>query len=327
MTTSKEREPRNLLLWAPDRRYLEDEKKKWCAAWGDAPVTLNGVDAAPADLIDELRSVPMWSDTKAVRVTNAQAANAALISAVKDYLNSPSSRSALLLEYEGTLDYKAPAAWKELQGLMECRKCAPRSMEEVIRKMSARHELSVTPEAVSAIREWAGGDLSRLASAMDLLTLYKAGEEKIEAGDVARLLGAGGTPQVWDLLEALMGGRRKALPALVHAIEEDGGTEPLSIVGLLAWQVRQLLLLLGCRAAGMSDSAIVAEKRYTEIKNRGQISKAARYLERWKESDLRRALSLLYDLDLSLKGDPAEPWAILENTLYRLQIGKRGKQF
>jgi len=230
-------------------------------------------------------------------------------------------RSALLVEYEGTLDYKAPAAWKELQGRMECRRCAPGSVEEVIVNIAAKHDLAVTPEGVSAIREWSGGDLSMVASAMDLLTLYKAGEEEIEAGDAAKLLGAGGTPQVWDLLAALMKGKRKAIGSLLHAIEEDGSAEPLSIAGLLAWQVRQLLLVLGCRAAGIADAAMVGENKYAEIKSRGQLSKARGYLSLWKENDLRRALSIIYDLDLSLKGDPSEPWALLENTLYRLLPG------
>jgi len=327
MKDSAEKKARNLLLWAPDRRYFEEEAGKWCASWGDAPVSFNGVDADPAALLDELRSVPMWSDVKAVRLTNAQAAGAQLLSALNGYLNSPSSRSALLVEYEGTLDYRAPAAWKELQGRMECRRCAPRSVEDVILNIAGRHNLSVTPEGVSAIREWSGGDLSMVASAMDLLTLYKAGEEEIEAGDVAKLLGAGGTPEVWDLLAALMKGRRKALGSLLHAIEEDGSTEPLSIVGLLAWQVRQLLLVLGCRAAGIGDAAMVSEKKYAEIKSRGQLSKARGYLSLWKEGDLRRALSIIYDLDLSLKGDPSEPWELLENAFYRLLPGSGKKQF
>ena len=87
---------------------------------------------------------------------------------------------------------------------------------------------------------------------------------------------------------------------------------------MVAWQIRQLLLLAGCRASGIKDSDIISDKKLQEIKSQGQLSKASSLLSKWKGPDLRRALGTLYELDLSLKGSQSEPWALLENHLLKI---------
>ncbi len=308
--------PRNWLLWASDTRYLEASAEKWCAAWaggGDA-VSLSAADADAARFTNEVRSLPMWQDLQAVRLRQAEQASSDLLQAVAAYLESPSDKTALLVEYAGDLGRPA-AAWKKILGTIDSRPCMPRSARDLIRQRAGEAGFTVRPDAASALEDWASGDFARLASALDLLFLYRAGEGSVEAEDLEALLGAGGTPRQWDVQDAFLKRDRKNFVRLVHAIQRDGDAVPLAVVGMLARQFRALLMFHSQRARGVRPQEITA--RMLGLNYDWQARKLGESAARWPERSVRETLGRLYDLDLALKGDPGEPWAIFERHLLK----------
>jgi DNA polymerase III delta subunit len=312
--------PQNLLLWAPDFQFLEGASRSWCAQWseeGGGETVLLAPGLAPGTFLGEVNSLPLWSSRRAVVLRHAQEASDSLLNELSKYLDRPSPTTALLVEYQGDLgDRKLPAAWKEVSGKVPTRDCSPRNLRGFVQHRLRREDFTISPVALEGLMEWAAGDPSLLASALDLLILYKFQEKRILPEDLAGLLGAGGTPSLWDLQDAFLRGDKGAFAALCEGVRRDADAAPLLFVGMLAKQLRALLLLFAHEARGKRRSEVT----FKEVGLGGAfpLKKLLDVSGRWDEGRARRALGALCDADLALKGEKGAPWDILQRALTKL---------
>ncbi len=314
--------PQNLLIWAEDGRFLDEVSRGWAERWGgeDGATNLSAAGLDPGQLGVELNTLPMWSERQVVRLRQAESASDDLIKALGRYLDNPATSTALLVEVVGDLsDKKVPARWKALMDKVPTRSCTPRGGREYVAKRLRAEGFSIAPAAATALEEWSCGDVGRLVSALDLLCLYRNEEKRLEAEDVEALLGAGGTPQQWDLQDAFLKGEVRPFLDLLQRIAQDPDSVPLLFVGMLAKQLRSLLLMHGLEARG-------AERRDIPFRSLGfnhpyPAQKLLGVASKWPEARVRKTLGALFELDLALKGDPGPPWAIVERHLLRV-MGK-----
>jgi DNA polymerase III delta subunit len=306
------------LIWASDARFLDETANKWCAFWGgeEGDSVLAGAEADPAAFVQAVRTLPMWQERRVVRLRQAEAACPALLQTLSGYLDGPSPSTALLVEFAGDLKKPPSAVWRDILGKTESRDCGPKGAAAYARTRSRAEGFTVAPEAVEALEEWAFGDVGRLASALDLLFLYRVSEKTIRAEDLEQLLGAGGTPKLWDLQEALLEGNRRSFTDLLCGIERDQGASALAFVAALAKQFRALLLFQGLRKVGRKASDI----SYKELgfNHPYPAQKLLKFADLWPESRLRKAFGALFELDLALKGHPAGEWLLVEHVLGKL---------
>ena len=317
--------PRTLLVWASDVRFLESATEAWCETWAgsDAVVSLSASDVDPAKFSMEVATVPMWSDYQVVRMRQGEEASDQLLAALSRYLESPSPTTALLIEYTGDLnDKRLPAAWRKLKEQVECRGFTPRSAKDYVQRRIQAEGFTITPEALSALDEWALGEVARLVSALDLLILYKFDERTIKAEDLGGLLGAGGAPKQWDLQDAFLKGDRAEFVALLEGVRRDPEAAPLAFLGMVAKQLRALLVFRGLLAKGRKRNEVSPKE--LGFNHPFPAQKLLSVADRWPEGRIRAAMGALFDLDLALKGDPGEPWSIVERHLLGfLQGGER----
>ncbi len=317
--SDKSAPPQNWLLWATHSRYTRPEAEKWCAFWGgeDGAVSLDASDITPGRFTMEVRSLPLWRELQVVRLRRSEQAGVEVVNSLAAYLESPNATTALLVEYGGAISKAKPApTWKAILKSVQSRNCSPRSVRQVVMERVRSEAFAITPAAVSALEEWACRDTGKAGSAMDLLILYKTEEKKIEAEDLDKLLGTGGAPTVWNLQDAFMEGNRKETARLLLAVERSAATQPIAVVGMLARQMRLLMLLHGYRARGEKDGSVPLTA--FKFKQTFQLRKLSNLSGKWPEARTRKALSALYDLDLALKGDPGDPWTILEAAMLNL---------
>lgn len=312
--------PQNFLVWSSDPRFVEDTVRAWCDFWGggEGATSLSGPEADPAAFETEVRGLPMWRERQVVRLRHAERAPANLVEALSTYLDKPSPGTALLVEYTGDLRKGTPPAWKAILGKMESRDCGPRGAATYVRARAGAEGYTVRPDAVEALEEWACGDMGKLVSALDLLFLYRASERIVSVEDMESLLGAGGTPKMWDLQDAFLRGDRRGFLVLLEGIERERDASALAFLGMLARQVRALLLYCGLRKRGRQPSEIT----YKEL-GLGHPFQAQKLMDvagKWPDARLRSALGALYGLDLALKSKhkDAEEWAILEQGLLKI---------
>lgn len=309
--------PRNLILWATDPRMTEREAAAWCRAWGgdEGVLSLSGPDASPATLLRELRSVPMFREVQPVRLRHAEGAGADLLAALDAYLDSPSPSAALLIEASADLS-KPSGVWKSLLGKVPSRDLRVRSVKAYAEFRARSEGFRLTPEALEGLEEWSQGDPALAARALDLLFLYKADEKVVDGPDLPALLGAGGTPRQWDAVDAFVRGDARTLAGMLAAIRRDPDAVPLAFLGMVAKQVRSLLYLRSAKAAGRNPREV--EPRELGFAHPAPVRRLLENLDRWPEEKIRRALGVLYDLDLCLKGGVRDDWGHVERHLLRI---------
>jgi len=324
--------PRNCVLWATDPRLMEREADAWCAFWGegDGVATLSGPDTAPATLLGELRSVPLFRSVQPVRVRNAQAVGGETLQVLADYLKNPSPSAALLLEVaadlgkkdrQGNLDLrhlKNTGLWKDLLAAAAVKSCQPPNLRAYARDRVKSEGMRITDEALEALDEWAHGELALVVRALDLLLLYKREERVVEAADLQALLGSGGTPHHWEVLDAWLAGDAKAFVRRLDGLRRDPDAEPLGLLGMAAKQMRGLLYLQAIRAEGGNPRSVPhKELGYVHTV---QVQKLAGALDKWPEARIRQVLNRLFELDLALKGAPGDPWGHVQRVLLRTMV-------
>lgn len=314
-------QPKELLLWADDVRFMDAPGEAWVHRWsaGQGGAVLSAAGLAPGAFTMEVNTLPMWSERQVIRLRQAEEASEDLLKALSHYLDNPAPSTALLVEYVGDLrDKRLPAAWRDLSQKMTSRCCSvpAKQGKDYIRRRLAAAGFTMSPGDVAALEEWAAGETARLVSALDILLLYKHGTGVIDAKDMAGLLGAGGTPQEWDLQDAFMEGDRGRFVRLLEAIRRDADAVPLAFLGMLAKQMRSLLALRGFSARGLRRQEISPEM--LGFRHPHPANKLMAVADQWPERRIRGALDSLYAIDLSLKGDPGDPWALLERGLLSL---------
>ena len=312
--------PQNLLLWAPNAAFFESASRGWCTRWaeeggGETVLLAPGLD--PRAFLGEVNSLPMWSSLRAVVLRHAQAGSDSLVAELTAYLERPAPTTALLVEYEGDLgDRKLSAGWRSIAEKIPCRDCSPRNLRGYVQHRLSREDFTISPVALEALLEWAAGEPSLVVSALDLLTLYKRQEKRILPEDLAGLLGAGGTPSLWDLQDAFLKGDKRAFASLCEGVQRDPDAAPLAFLGMLAKQVRALLLLLAHEAGGKKRSQVTFKE--VGLNSAFPLKKLLEAAGRWDEARVRGALGALCEADLALKGEKGDPWDILQRALMKL---------
>ncbi len=313
----KEKLPRNYLIYGSHVRFLEAARDEWIAAWGSGGgvETIHGPGVSPASLSSALNTFPMFSECQVARLVHAEEAGPEALEALSAYLDNPSATTALLIECVMDLSQKRiPAVWEGIKGKVKSKDCTVKHAAAYVRQAAALAGFNVEPGALEALEEWANGDLSLLPGALDMLFLYRAAEKRVREEDVENLLGAGGTPKMWALQDALLKKDRALFMKTLADIEADPEQAPLAFVGMVAKQMRLLLQLRGVMASGAKRSDITPGQIERNMRS-FLLNKLFELLPLWPEASIRSAFENLYSLDLALKGDPGEPWALVERHL------------
>jgi DNA polymerase III delta subunit len=310
-------EPQNLILFSPQPRFMEAAAKKWIDYWGDGDaLPMDGSETSPGRLHTALNSFPLLQERNVVRLYHAESCSRELLDTLERYLSQPSESTALLIEYEGD-PAKASASWKSILNKVSKRSCSPGSVPDYLEARAKAEGYKIAPNAVQALQEWSGGDMAKVPAAVDMLFLYRAREKEIGEKDASALLGAGGTPRIWDLQDAFLAKKRAGFLKLLEQTRADPDFHPLAFSGMLARQFRLLLKVRSLLSAGLSPARIKPDDIQPKL-HRFVAKKLLGFVGKWTEAELREGLDALYRLDLALKGDPGTPDALLERHLLAL---------
>lgn len=291
-----------LLFYGPDRGLASERARKIVSATGlapDDPFSVVRLDAAeieqmPGRLIDEARTVPMFSDRRLIWVRNA-GTQKALAEDTKLLAQQP-PRDALILIEAG--DLKKGAALRSIVEASEHAMALPcyadesRGVDSLIDDELQKAGLAIALDARQALKRSLGGD--RLASRGELekLALYAAGQKQITLDDVRLMTGDVAALSLDDTLNAVLEGKVADFD-LAFARSAASGNQAAG--QLLAAALRQFHALQLMRGAmdddGRSAASVVAAARPPVFFTRRKIVESA--LTRWNAGAIVRALAAL----------------------------------
>jgi DNA polymerase-3 subunit delta len=307
------RPPENVaivLIYGPDRGLVSERAKAFAEKTGlplDDPFSVVRLDAGEAErdqgrLLDEARTVPMFSTRRLLWVRNA-GAQKSLADDVKA-LSAEPPRDAVIVIEAG--DLKKGAALRSavetsaIAMALPCYGDEDRDIDSVIDDELGKTGMGIAMEARGALRRNLGGDRLATRGEIAKLALYAHGKREIELEDVLAMTGDVSGLSVDDAVDAMLDGKIDEFDQTFTRQSLNASQAYL----VLAAAIRQMQVLHLLRA-GMKDrnaSAVVAAARPPVFFARRKLVERA--LERWSVEALQRGLARLQTAVLATRQRP-----------------------
>jgi DNA polymerase-3 subunit delta len=234
--------------------------------------------AAPADIVQSARTLPMMGDRRVILVLRAErilkpkrrgrgaeeeepdeGSDAGDADVLDAYVKRPEPRTTLVF-VAADVD-RSRRLYKSLQKqavIIECwglkgskdarvdlRQVA-RTAEGLVRQAIADAGQQIDPVAARLIAERAGTDIATLRGDVERLLLFAAGKKRIDLKDVQEIVSAETAQDDWAVTNAIQrGDAAEALRQVGLALES--GAVPYMILGQLGWFVREKLVMADAR--------------------------------------------------------------------------------
>ncbi|OXT02255.1 DNA polymerase III subunit delta [Notoacmeibacter marinus] len=323
---------RTVLIYGPDRGLVSERAKAFARQTGLDPndpfavIRLEGpeVEADPARLADEARTVSMFGGERLIWLRNAGASKA-FLTVVSDLLTAPPADARILIEAG---DLKRAAG--NLRGLCEkaesaialpCYADKARDLEKLIQDVLGGAGLTLRAEARSLLTNALGGD--RLASRGELekLALYAEGQAEITVDDVIASIGDVAALSADTLVDAALTGNLTTLDRELGRLVQ-AGTDANAILATLIRAIGQLHeLRLAMEKRNLSASAAVQQARPPVFFTRKQAVTDA--LSAWSSDRIAAAEDRIHETVLTIRKTGRLEIQTLRHTLLALAIEAR----
>ena len=260
------------------------------------------------------RTMPMMAKSRFVLVRNLDAAPAAELELLADYLKSPSPDACLVLVGE-KLDGRGKLGKlaREAGVLFEAEPPRPGDMPGIARREAKLRGHELSEAAAEALSDALGADLAALCDALDRLSLYVGEGKPIGEEHVQACVAHVRIESVWSLVDAV--GEKNARKALTAAASLLSDREPpLRILALVARQLRTLAKLRKELATGLKPQEATQRAGAPPFKARELCTMA----QRFDDQKLARAFAVIAETDLLLKGSKVAGPRVLERALLSL---------
>lgn len=186
-------------------------------------------------------------------------------------------------------------------------------LEARLRAAPLRFEAAVRPRLADHL----GEDVGRLPALIEtLVSAYGEGAE-IGVAELEPFLGEAGAIPPWDLTDAIDSGDTEASLTALHRLLGAGDRHPLVILAILHRHVAPIVQLDGSGATDEAHAAALLG--IPRGRSAYPARKALTTLRRWGPDGAARAMELLAEADVDLRGESAWPAeAILEVLVARL---------
>ncbi|MBM4282829.1 MAG: DNA polymerase III subunit delta [Deltaproteobacteria bacterium] len=253
------------------------------------------------DVVNLCRTLPVMAPRRLVEVRDADAIRDADVDVLAGYLERPCPETVLCLVLDEIDErVRLPKLLAKAPAALICRFDHPKGsyMPDLVQSRAQRSKVGLQPGAAEALARMVGNDLTLLARALEKLALAVNGDVSVE--DVGRHVADTHMEDVYAWARAVATGDRdgalRAMAALQAAREE-----PLGLVGLLAWQLREV-----ATARALLDEGKDAARELRLSGDRaGPVLHAARLYEPAQHA---ARLVRLADADRTLKSSRQPQW-------------------
>jgi DNA polymerase-3 subunit delta len=260
-------------------------------------------DRRANDIVSLASTLPVMARRRLVEVRDAEALSSDL-EALERYLANPAKETVVVLLL-GNVDMrdKLAKALDKAALLAKFEHPKERDMPRHVERRARRHKLKVGREAAEALAATVGADLTLLERALEKLAIACEGDVTVD--DVERHVADTRLEDAFGFVRALAKGERPdALAALGRL--QSAREEPLRLLGLIAWQLRQLvraraLMDDGRQGAIASELNLFGDRLTTTLAATKRLDARA---HAWR-------LARTADVDVLLKGSRQPEWLVM----------------
>jgi DNA polymerase-3 subunit delta len=310
------------LVRGGDPTVLADEVKALVAELvGDADASLaveelSGEEYLLAAVVDAAQTPPFLGDRRVVVARDTGRFTTADAVPLVAYLGDPlHSSTVVLVAGGGQVPRTLVDAVRKVGHVVETGVPAGKGRSAWVAARLRDGPVRLDGQATALVAAHLGEDVGRIGSLLEILGAAFGPGARVGADDVTPFLGQEGSVAPWDLTDAIDAGDVAAALGHLRRLLAAGGRHPLVVLATLHTHYGRMLRLDGsgvaderaaAAALGITGSTFPAKKALTSCRRLGHAGVA-------------RAIELLADADLALKG--AVDWpgdAVLEVLVARL---------
>ncbi len=277
-------------------------------------------DRRGVEVVSLCKTLPVMAPRRLVEVRDADAAVDADVEAFAAYAENPNPETVLCLVF-GDIDLrdKLPKLLDKSKQAVICRFDHPkdREMPGLVARRAKKLKIKLQPGAADALAITVGTDLTLLERAFEKLQVAvdpadpaRGGQEGITSDDVSKHVADTHLEDAFAFVRAVAQGNREAAIRATAALQA-AREEPLRLLGLLAWQLRQV-----AQARALLDDGKDAARELNLYGDRATpVLQAAR---RYEPARHAQRLVLLADADVSLKSSRQPAWLLMTRLVHEL---------
>jgi DNA polymerase-3 subunit delta len=317
-----------VLLYGPDRGLVAERAKAFVTKTGlplDDPFSVVRLDGSEVDrdegrLLDEARTVPMFSERRLLWVRNASGQKA-LADDVKALTAEP-PRDAIILIEAGDLKkgvgLRAVVEAAENAIALPCYADEARDIDVVIDDELRKAGMSMALDARQALRRNLGGDRLASRGEIEKLVLYAHGQKEIGLDDVKAMSGDVSGLSFDAAVDALLEGKIGDFDTAFTRHCQSGG-QPFLVLSAAMRQLQSIQAMRGqMDSGGRNAASVVAAARPPVFFSRRKLVETA--VERWNSEALGRALSRLQAAILQTRRRPDLSVALARQALLGIAV-------
>ncbi|PBC07121.1 DNA polymerase III subunit delta [Mesorhizobium sp. WSM3859] len=326
-----------VLLYGPDRGLVAERAKAFAVKTGlplDDPFSVVKLDGAEVDrdegrLLDEARTVPMFSDRRLLWVRNASGQKA-LADDIKALTAEPARDAIILIEAGDLKKGTGLRAIVEAAGnaiALPCYADEARDLDSVIDDELRKAGMSMSLDARQALRRNLGGDRLASRGEIEKLVLYAHGRKEIGIEDINALSGDVSGASFDAAVDAMLDGKVGDFDIAFTRHCQSGG-HPFLVLSSAMRQLQAIQAMRGqMESGGRNAASVVAGARPPVFFSRRKL--VEKTLERWNVDALGRALGRLQTAVLQTRKRPDLSEALARQALLGIAIesarlGQRG---
>ena len=319
---------RVVLVYGPDRGLVSERARRFAeqaAVPLDDPFSVVRLDASeceqqPGRLLDEARTVPMFSDRRLVWIRGA--ANQKTVASEIAILAAEPPADALILVEAGDLRkgsaLRSTVEKAEAAMALPCYADDGRGIDAVIDDELGKAGLGISLEARQLLKSSLGGDRLATRGELEKLALFCMGRNSVELEDVRALIGDVSGLGADEAVDAVLEGRLAEFDR-IYARLIAGGSQPFLILSAAMRQFQALQLMRqGMEKNGHSASVAVNGARPPVFFARKKLVETA--LQRWSGDALARALERLQMTVLRTRQRPEVAPSLTRQVLLGLAV-------
>jgi len=263
-------------------------------------------DTSLQEIVEDARNLPMFHERKLIVAKGYDGLGKDDLDLLNEYAGTPASSSVLVLLSGGTRKAKT----KPAEGIKLVDLDGGSKPEQEIRRLGQRLGISLTPGAVSFVKNMLGEDMNLIKNELGKISLYVNGKKPVGEKELRGLIEKRSTENVFSLSTALSNRDLKGSLRILRELERNR-EDPLSILYMIAWRFRQIFKVSQHLREGKSDEAIAKAIKTS----RGAVFYLKKSVRNFRQNDLGRILGLIEETDFGIKNSSGDNYVLLEKLL------------
>lgn len=273
----------------------------------------HGADADPADILDHIRTAPLFSEKRLVFIRNAGQMNSEGMELLAGALKDLSKSTCLVFDFEDDSVLRKYPALAVSASVRMFGELKGEGLISWAADIVSRSGKIIDNDAVRLLAELKGALPINLIGELDKLVSFTGNRKAIKPSDVEEAVGRSASASAFDLSWEI--GKKDASGALklVSGLMRSG-KRPHEILGILSWHLKRVLRALVLKKDGRPNHEIAREIGV----RRGEFDIFFRQLGAFDIAGIKKKMEVLLSADLDIKRTRYDPGLVLEFAIIRL---------